>query len=133
MVIQHFPCALSTPLGCLETGTDICAAPVVSETEVNEARTGGKSVTMAGMNFGMFDFTATAVARASVCDTTSWTVNTIVVCVASSSASGSLYEITVAAVTGTLSRVFTFDGEQPLHLMHGGIIRLLTSMLQCRF
>ena len=91
------------------------SAPVVSyEVPVNAATSGGATVTISGLRFGVNDPTPTghAVVEAE-CGTTSWSSATTAQCLLSAPAtlSTSYSKVTVGAVVGTkASSVFTFDG-----------------------
>ena len=91
------------------------AAPVVSyEVPVNAATSGGATVTISGLSFGVYGFTPTGHAVADVdCGTTSWSSATTAQCLLSTptTLSTSYSKVTVGAVVGTkASSVFTFDG-----------------------
>ena len=91
------------------------AAPVVSyEVPVNAATSGGATVTISGLSFGVYGFTPTGHAVKEVdCGTTSWSSATTAQCLLSTptSLSTSYSKVTVGAVVGTkASSVFTFDG-----------------------
>ena len=94
----------------------VCAAPVVSyEVPVNAATSGGATVTISGLNFGVYGFTPTGHAVGDVdCGTTSWSSATTAQCLLSApiTLSTSYSKVTVGAVVGTKSSsVFTFDGK----------------------
>ena len=92
------------------------AAPVVSyEVPVNAATSGGATVTISGLNFGVYGFTPTGHAVLDVdCATTSWTSATTAQCLLSAptTLSTTYSKVTVGAVVGTKAlSVFTFDGK----------------------
>ena len=91
------------------------AAPVVSyEVPVNAATSGGATVTISGLSFGVYGFTPTGHAVKEVdCGTTSWSSATTAQCLLSTptTLSTSYSKVTVGAVVGTkATSVFTFDG-----------------------
>ena len=91
------------------------AAPVASyEVVWNGAASGGAMVTITGLNFGSYGFTATAnVAFDADCGTTSWSSDTTVACTLSAATTliTSYSKVTVGAVVGTrATKAFTFDG-----------------------
>ena len=90
------------------------AAPVVSyEVPDNAATSGGATVTISGLNFGVYGFTPTGHAVADVdCGTTSWSSATTAQCLLSAPTRSISYsKITVGGVVGTkASSAFTFDG-----------------------
>ena len=93
----------------------LCAAPVASyEVVWNGAASGGAMVTITGLNFGSYGFTATAnVAFDADCGTTSWSSDTTVACTLSAATTliTSYSKVTVGAVVGTrATKAFTFDG-----------------------
>ena len=82
----------------------------------NGAASGGAMVTITGMNFGSYGFTATAnVAFDADCGTTSWSSATTVACTlsAATTLTTSYSKVTVGAVVGTkATKAFTFDGAR---------------------
>ena len=93
------------------------AAPVASyEVVWNGAASGGAMVTITGMNFGSYGFTATAnVAFDADCGTMSWSSATTVACMlsAATTLTTSYTKVTVGAVVGTKAiKAFTFDGAR---------------------
>ena len=83
----------------------------------NTGRSGAGTVTISGLNFGVYSFTPTASHSGDVlCGTASWTSGTTVACSPSAfttQASATRARVTVSAVVGTLSVVgFTFDGTE---------------------
>ena len=84
------------------------AAPVVSyEVPVNAATSGGATVTISGLSFGVYGFTPTGHAVKEVdCGTTSWSSATTAQCLLSAptSLSTSYSKVTVGAVVGTGGR-----------------------------
>ena len=91
------------------------AAPVVSyEVPVNAATSGGATVTISGLSFGVYGFTPTGHAVVDVdCGTTSWTSATTAQCLLSAPTTliTSYSKVTVGAVVGTKAlSVSTFDG-----------------------
>ena len=101
---------------CIACG-DFCvkyfAAPVVTHSEqVNGPTTGGVSVTMSGVNFGVSNLTPTAQIMLTLCATTSWSSTTGLVCAgASGGGVGALLGIAVTAssLVGSDTGIFTFD------------------------
>jgi hypothetical protein len=80
----------------------------------NEPQSLVQSVTVAGLNFGMGDFTSSigtgGIGSAQTCETTQWTSGTQLRCWARADReAGSILTITVSALAGTSSAVFTFD------------------------
>ena len=97
------------------------AAPVVSyEVPVNAATSGGATVTISGLSFGVYGFTPTAnVAFDADCGTTSWSSATSVACTlrATTRLTTSYSKLRMgqdavgSALVGTkATMVFTFDG-----------------------
>ena len=89
--------------------------PVVSyEVLVNAVTSGGATVTISGLNFGVYGLTPTGVAVAdAACSTTSWSTTTTIACLASVSTTLSppVMKATVSAIVGTRAwSQFTFDG-----------------------
>ena len=99
--------------GCLV----LSAAPVASyEVVWNGVPLSGTVVTIAGVNFGLHSFTATAnVAFDAVCGTTAWSSATTVACTlsAATTLATSYSKVTVGALVGTReTKAFTFDGAR---------------------
>lgn len=90
------------------------AAPVVSHTDqINSPASGGSSVLLSGVNFGESDLTATAHILVTVCETTSWSSSTGLVCEsAGGSGVGTLLSVhvTASSLVGTDTDVLTYDG-----------------------
>jgi len=78
----------------------------------NAVATGGSSITLAGLQFGPFDATATALLERTSCATISWVSNSRITC-GSSLGGGTGRDrhvvTTVAGLVGTATRVFTYD------------------------
>ena len=93
----------------------VFAAPVLSRAAVaNSPASGGASLTLSGVNFGVDDLSLTAHVMLSVCGTTQWSSSTGLVCRvwnggASVGAVPSV-RVTVGGVAGTLMGGFTYDG-----------------------
>ena len=89
------------------------AAPVVTHTDMsNGPTTGGASLTLSGVNFGESDLTPTLHIMVTVCDTTSWSSSTGLVCenAGGSGVGGFLsVRVTSAVLEGTDSGLFTYD------------------------
>ena len=94
----------------------IGAAPVLSgSAPKNTLGSGSGSVTISGLNFGVYSFTPTSSHSGDIlCGTTSWTSGTAVACspmAFTPQASAVQARVTVSAVVGTqLAAGFTFDG-----------------------
>ena len=106
------------------------AAPVASyEVAWNGAASGGAMVTITGLNFGSYGFTATAnVAFDADCGTTSWSSATTVACTlsAATTLTTSYSKVTVGAVVGTkATKAFTFDGARMGMSLEGAEVFLL--------
>ena len=91
------------------------AAPAVTHTDMtNGPTTGSASITLSGVNFGGNDLTPTAHIMVTVCDTTSWSSATGLLC---ESAGGSgvggflSVRVTSAVLVGTQSAAFSYDGS----------------------
>ena len=71
--------------GFVGTGLDVFSfdAPVASDVLRNAPLTGDGSVTVTGLGFGLFEYTATAALGSAACSTTSWSSASSVVCQAS--------------------------------------------------
>ena len=108
----------------------LSAAPVASyEVVWNGAASGGAMVTITGLNFGSYGFTATAnVAFDADCGTTSWSSATTVACTlsAATTLTTSYSKVTVGAVVGTkATKAFTFDGARMGMSLEGSELFLL--------
>ena len=81
-------------------------------------KSGGSTVTISGLNFGAYSFTASLAATGvDMCGTASWTSGTTVECrtIAATAVKTSYAKVTVGAVVGTRVGVyFTFDGTAEL-------------------
>lgn len=94
-------------------------APVPTHLKAaNTPTTGGTSVTMLGMSFGSYDFSATAAIDPFDCKTTSWTTSSSITCLSSAGTAGTepvaygvakAMVITVGAIVGTRTSKFTYD------------------------
>jgi len=76
----------------------------------NFPRSGDASVTVAGLSFGMYDFTASVTMSLAMCSSTSWSSSTSVLC--NSPVAVLLapqLDVTVGVVVGTVANPFTFD------------------------
>ena len=89
------------------------AAPSVTHTNVtNGPSSGSASISLSGVNFGENDQTPTAHVMMTVCDTTSWSSTTGLVCenAGGSGVGGFLsVRVTSAVLAGTDSGLFTYD------------------------
>ena len=123
LVGSLFDCMCSDHGWCAERvgvlGGFVFAAPVVStsfELDVRNsgALSGGSTVTIGGLNFGSYSFTATASATGiDLCSTASWCSVTALQClmVAPTTLMLAHAKVTVGGVVGTrASKYFTFDG-----------------------
>ena len=98
--------------GFVGTGLDIFSfdSPAMSDVLRNAPLSGDGSVTVTGLGFGVFEYTATAAFGTAACSTTSWSSASSVVCQASDFYSYPGYvEVTVGAMTGTGAAVHTYD------------------------
>ena len=89
------------------------SAPVVSfVAEANSAVTSGYSVTVSGLNFGVYSTTPTSTIGLSSCATASWASATSVICMLSMG-EGVKHELrmTVAGVVGSRTTTFSYDGR----------------------
>jgi len=115
-------------------------AAVVSEIRRNAPQTGGSSVTVTGLGFGVGEHTATAglerggAGDLGVCLTSSWTSATTLGC--RSNAFADLFQatsVTVASKSGTGQPVFSFDAAAASHMHvnapHTGFASLTVSGL----
>ena len=86
---------------------------------MNGPTTGSASLTVSCVNFGESDLTPTLHIMVTVCDTTSWSSTTGIVC---ESAGGSgvggflSVRVTSAVLVGTDSGLFTYDGSPPVYV-----------------
>ena len=103
------------------------AAPVASRVDhSNGAMSGGAYVTIDGLNFGMYDWTATAALLQQDdggCASSSWTSDTTLTCQtkAMTTVKAAYTKVTVGAVVGTrAASTFTFDGNRVLRLQWQG-------------
>ena len=98
------------------------AAPVVSAVAQNSARSGGGSLTVMGLGFGTKDYTATASFSLAICRTSSWSSGTTVTCLGSSTYSDAISSVvSVSALVGSASGLFTFDGLRPIDMPIDGL------------
>ena len=89
------------------------SAPLVSfVAEANSAATSGYSVTVSGLNFGVYATTPTSTVGLSSCATASWASATSVICMLSM---GEVVKhelrMTVAGVVGSRTATFSYDGR----------------------
>jgi hypothetical protein len=85
--------------------------PVVTHAgSFNSANSGGKSVTVNGVNFGLTDYSVTVGIGKTACMTTSWTTGTALKC-AAPSGYGAAHQVsvTVVHIDGTIKSVFSYD------------------------
>ena len=115
------------------------AAPVVSTVSANAAPSGGGTVTIGGLSFGVAGPTATAsLTAADVCGSSAWTSATTVVCAAQAYGGTAVLRtlVSVSGVAGTLPGQFTFDGTSacgaaigekhgPLSPTHRRLVRIV--------
>ena len=98
--------------GFVGTGLDVFSfdAPVASAVCWNAPLTGDGSVTVTGLGFGLFEYTATAALGSAACSTSSWSSASSVVCQARDYYAYAGYvEVTVGAMSGTGAAVHTYD------------------------
>ena len=91
-------------------------APVVSFADAfNAVVTVGWSVTVSGVSFGALDATASSRLGLSSCLTSAWASSTSVVCLPSGG-QGVEHDggMTVAAIVGTRTKTFSYDGSNCL-------------------
>lgn len=97
------------------------AAPVLSFTieGSNTPRSGGAALLMNGFNFGRMDYTATASFVQVGCQSSSWTSNSVLRCVADEvkTADDVLLAIAVSSVVGTGKGIFSFDAPVLSHAL----------------
>jgi len=94
-----------------DLGTPTAAPAVSFVLETNIVATAAFSVTVSGVSFGTLDATPSGRVGMSSCPTTGWASGTSVVCLMSLGVGTSLaVQATVAAVAGTQTAVFTYDG-----------------------
>ena len=89
------------------------AAPVVSTVSANAAPSGGGSVTISGLSFGVVGPTATAsLTAADVCGSSAWTSATTVACAVQASGNMAVRTtaVSVSGVAGTVTGQLSFDG-----------------------
>ena len=97
-----------------DLGTPTAAPAVSFVLETNIVATVAFSVTVSGVSFGALDATPSGRVGMSSCPTTGWASGTSVVCLMSLGVGTSLaVQATVAAVAGTQTAVFTYDGTAP--------------------
>jgi hypothetical protein len=89
------------------------AVPVVSTAAANTGPSGGGTVTISGLSFGISSPTPTAtLAAADVCGSSAWTSATTVACgPAAYGGSAVRTAVSVSTVVGTLTGLFSFDGS----------------------
>ena len=93
-------------------------APVVSTVSTNAAPSGGGSVTISGLSFGVVGPTATAsLTAADVCGSSAWTSATTVVCAPQAFGGSAVVRtaVSVSGVAGTLAGQLSFDGAIRRH------------------
>ena len=80
--------------------------------QLNSGVTSGYSVTVSGLNFGVFATTPTSTLGLSSCATAAWASTSSVVCMLSPG-EGVSHELraTVAGVVGSRTATFSYDGE----------------------
>ena len=101
-----------TVSGFVGTGLELFSfdAAVASSVELNAPHSGDGSVTVSGLGFGLFEYTATAALGSAACSTSLWTSGTSVACQSREYYDYAGYvEVTVGALSGTGSGVFTYD------------------------
>ena len=94
-------------------------AAVLSYGLLNSAPSGGSSVTVMGLSFGGFDFTASSALAYGACSTSTWTSGSSVHCLSQSMSflvSGSPSVLTVGAGVGTDCVLLTFDAPVGSHI-----------------
>jgi hypothetical protein len=85
-------------------------APAISGVHTNAPHSGGASITVAGLNFGTFEFTTSISLEMAICLTTSWSSSSSVDCIGSIGIHFPGYvTLTVSAVAGTGASMFSFD------------------------
>jgi hypothetical protein len=86
-------------------------APVVTyAARFNAASTGGQSVTVNGVNFGLSDYSVTVGIGKTACMTTTWSSNTGLLCAAPAGGGyGYQVAVTVLGIDGTIKSMFTYD------------------------
>ena len=112
LVLRFLACTLSL---CLHI------APAVSFAgSFNVATTVGWSVTVSGVSFGAVDATPSSRLGLSSCVTSSWASSTSVVCLPTGG-QGVAHDggMTVAAIVGTRTKAFSFDGSVSLPCSSG--------------
>ena len=103
----------SSVLSHASNRTAACAAPVLSiSARVNTAKSTSSWLTVSGLQFGVWDTSAsTQVETSDSCATSSWTSSTTMQCYVTAAAyMEDTLLITVVGATGTLAQGFTFDG-----------------------
>jgi hypothetical protein len=114
----------SSVAGTRYIGFSFDAAVVSSVNRANTPATGGTSVTVTGLNFGVPDVTPTLLLGDFACDTSSWTSVSSVSCLAGNGGGGPLAAVMVTsydlrqvdAQMGTQALSFTYDA--PLITIH---------------
>jgi hypothetical protein len=98
----------------------VVAAPVVSTVSANAAPSGGGTVTISGLSFGISSPTPTAtLAAADVCGSSAWTSATTVACAPQAYGGTAVRTaVSVGAVAGTLTWQLSFDGALAWLAMH---------------
>ena len=96
------------------------AAPVVSTVSANAAPSGGGTVTIGGLSFGVVGPTATAsLSAADVCGSSAWTSATTVACAPPAYGGTAVRTaMSVSGVAGTLTGQLSFDGYDAPHRCH---------------
>jgi hypothetical protein len=122
--------ALLTVSGPVGTGTAQLTfdAPALTHSRLpNWPSSGGASVTLLGVNFGMADATVTgSLASLGACSTSAWTSATALQCQAQASASfGAMqaFVISVGGMLGTRTLAMSFDAPAVTHALGSNIAR----------
>ena len=84
----------------------------VNSASANSVTTAGASISLLGLNFGLFDATLSAsfASVTTMCRTTSWTTTTAVVCAGVSDTGAGAGIMVFGSAPGTALRLFSYDG-----------------------
>ena len=94
-------------------------APVVSGAHVNVPHTGGSQLTVTGLNFGAWEFTASLKLFDRSCHTASWSSDTTMSCHTNAlEGNANVAVLTMQQIAGTGFDVFTFDSAPLMDLDH---------------
>ena len=88
------------------------AAPVVTRLSLNGPMSGGGSISVGGLNFGVASLGQAAALLGTACSSPTWGTDTGIVCKSGSgSGAGVGVTCTLSAIAGSVTALFSFDGS----------------------